>query len=92
MVLLHYYAVDDFQDYVNFTISMEPDQNVTLNQQFINSDRTDVWGGNVKMVDLDGDGDLDVNLLVIPLLIMGKREVLECLLYLKMQEFIVEIL
>jgi len=60
--LIDYYAVDDFQDYVNFTISMEPDQNVTLNQQFINSDRTDVWGGNVKMVDLDGDGDLDVTI------------------------------
>jgi len=60
--LLDYYAVDDFQDYVNFTTAMVPDQNITLNQQFINSDRTDVWGGNVKMVDLDGDGDLDVTI------------------------------
>ena len=60
--LIDYYHVDDGQDYVNFATAIQVDQNVTFNQDFINSDRTDVWGGNVKMVDLDGDGDLDVTI------------------------------
>ncbi len=60
--LLDFYHVDDGQDYVNFTTTTNPDQNVDFNQTFINSDRTDVWGGNVKMIDLDGDGDLDVTI------------------------------
>ena len=58
--MLDFYEVDDGQDYVNFITDMQPDLDLTIDQQFLNSDRTDVWGGNVKMVDIDGDGDLDV--------------------------------
>jgi len=60
--LLDYYAVDDGQDYVNFTIAMQLDQEIIFDQQMIDSDRTDVWGGNVKMIDLDADGDLDITI------------------------------
>lgn len=59
---LDFYVVDDFQDYVAYTGNIQVDQNVTYTQQMQNSDRTDVWGGNVKMVDLDGDGDQDVTI------------------------------
>lgn len=57
---LDFYVVDDFDDYVNYTTAMNPDSDVTYDRQVVNSDRTDVWGGNVKMVDIDGDGDQDV--------------------------------
>ncbi|WP_299767826.1 T9SS type A sorting domain-containing protein [uncultured Dokdonia sp.] len=59
---LDFYTVDDFQDYVNYTGAIQIDQNVIYTQQMLTSDRTDVWGGNVKMVDLDGDGDQDVTI------------------------------
>lgn len=59
---LDFYVVDDFQDYIAYTGAIQVDQNVTYTQQMLTSDRTDVWGGNVKMVDLDGDGDQDVTI------------------------------
>ncbi|MFT5889931.1 MAG: hypothetical protein ACI9Y7_000019 [Dokdonia sp.] len=59
---LDFYVVDDFQDYVAYSGTIQVDQNVDYNQQLLTSDRTDVWGGNVKMVDLDGDGDDDVTI------------------------------
>jgi hypothetical protein len=59
---LDFYCVDDFQDYVNYAGNIQPDQNVIYAQQTLTSNRTDVWGGNVKMFDLDGDGDKDVTI------------------------------
>ena len=60
--LLEFYEVDDQADYVNSVSGYVVDQSLTINQSFLPTDRTDNWGGNVKMVDLDGDGDLDVGL------------------------------
>lgn len=59
---LDFYVVDDQQDYVNSTTNFQADVNVNYDQNFLTSDRTDVWGGNVKMVDIDGDGDPDVTI------------------------------
>lgn len=59
---LDFYSVDDFQDYVNYAGTIQVDQNVSYSQQMLTSDRTDVWGGNIKMVDFDGDGDMDVTI------------------------------
>ena len=47
---------------MNEITAVTPDQSLTITQEMINSDRTDVWGGNVKLVDLDNDGDLDVTI------------------------------
>ena len=60
--MLDFYLVDDFDDYTVKITSFVQDQSLTLQQEFIDSDRTDVWGGNVKMVDIDKDGDLDVTI------------------------------
>ncbi len=60
--LLDFYEVDDGQDYVNVITGATQDISVEMDQQIISSSRTNVWGGNVKMVDLDGDGDLDVTI------------------------------
>lgn len=60
--MLDFYEVDDFDDYVNSITAIVVDESLTLDQQIINSDKTDVWGGNVKMVDIDNDGDLDVTI------------------------------
>lgn len=60
--MLDFYEVDDADDYVNFIVAVNPDVSVTIDQEFINSNRTDVWGGNVKYIDIDGDGDLDVSI------------------------------
>ncbi|MEL6812771.1 MAG: T9SS type A sorting domain-containing protein, partial [Bacteroidota bacterium] len=60
--LLEFYEVDDFADYVNSITGFVVDESLTVNTLSLPTDRTDNWGGNVKMIDLDGDGDLDVGL------------------------------
>lgn len=60
--MLEFYEVDDQPDYVNSITDFVIDESLTINRTFLPTTRTDDWGGNVKMVDLDGDGDLDVGL------------------------------
>ncbi|WP_290698439.1 T9SS type A sorting domain-containing protein [Lacinutrix sp.] len=59
---LDFYLVDDAADYVDKITSVTTDQSVTVTQQSMATNRTDGFGGNVKMVDLDGDGDLDIGM------------------------------
>ena len=59
---LDFYLVDDAADYVDKITSVTIDQSVTVTQQNMATNRTDGFGGNVKMVDLDSDGDLDIGL------------------------------
>ncbi|WP_299890056.1 T9SS type A sorting domain-containing protein [uncultured Lacinutrix sp.] len=59
---LDFYLVDDAADYIDKITSVTIDQSVTVTQQSMATNRTDGFGGNVKMVDLDGDGDLDIGL------------------------------
>ncbi|MCH8033030.1 MAG: VCBS repeat-containing protein [Bacteroidetes bacterium] len=55
------YTVDDQQDYVNIATNLWPDSLIDFNTSTLsNSPRTTGFGGNVKMVDIDNDGDLDV--------------------------------
>ena len=55
------YTVDDQQDYVNIATNLWPDSLIDFNTSTLsNSPRTTGFGGNVKMVDVDNDGDLDV--------------------------------
>jgi Secretion system C-terminal sorting domain/FG-GAP-like repeat len=60
--MLEFYEVDDQTDYVNSIRGFVVDESLTINQTFLPTTRTDDWGGNVKMIDLDGDGDLDVGM------------------------------
>ncbi|WP_298903904.1 T9SS type A sorting domain-containing protein [uncultured Psychroserpens sp.] len=60
--MLDFYLVDDAADYVDKITSVVIDQNVTSTQYNMPTNRTDGFGGNVKMVDIDDDGDLDVGL------------------------------
>lgn len=60
--MLDFYLVDDAADYVNKISSVTVDNSVTSTQYAMPTDRTDGFGGNVKLVDLDGDGDLDLGL------------------------------
>lgn len=56
------YGVDDTQDYINHITGAVQDQSLTVDNDLITATLTQAWGGNVKMKDLDGDGDLDVAL------------------------------
>lgn len=60
--MLDFYIVDDNRDYVDVVTGFDVDQSLTVTQEFLQTNRTDEFGGNVKMIDLDGDGDLDVGL------------------------------
>jgi len=60
--MMDFYEVDDAPDYVNSITGFVVDQSLTVSTSPLPTTRTDDWGGNVKMVDLDGDGDLDVGL------------------------------
>ena len=60
--MLDFYVVDDARDYVNRVTGFTVDQNLSISQYSMPTDRTDGFGGNVKMIDLDADGDLDVGL------------------------------
>ncbi|OUR95066.1 hypothetical protein A9Q87_00555 [Flavobacteriales bacterium 34_180_T64] len=60
--MLDFYLVDDAADYVDHVNSVVIDQSVTATQSAIPTNRTNGFGGNVKMIDLDDDGDLDVGL------------------------------
>ncbi|MEH6536223.1 MAG: T9SS type A sorting domain-containing protein [Psychroserpens sp.] len=60
--MLDFYLVDDGPDYVNKITSVTIDQNVNSTLYDMPTNRTDGFGGNVKMVDLDNDGDLDLGL------------------------------
>lgn len=59
---LDFYLVDDAADYVNKVTAVTIDQSVTTTQYAMPTNRTDGFGGNVKLVDLDNDGDLDIGL------------------------------
>jgi len=59
---MDFYIVDDAQDYVHYINGFVPDQNLAISQEFIPTTRTNEFGGNVKVADLDGDGDLDVGM------------------------------
>ncbi|MDC8002456.1 T9SS type A sorting domain-containing protein [Aureisphaera galaxeae] len=60
--MMDFYEVDDFADYVNYITGFVVDQSLTITTAALPTNRTDNWGGNVKMIDLDGDGDLDVGM------------------------------
>jgi len=60
--MLEFYEVDDQADYVNSITGFTVDESLNITTNSLPTNRTDNWGGNVKMVDLDGDGDLDVGL------------------------------
>ena len=60
--LLDFYIVDDSEDYVHSITDFVIDESLTIEQTFIPTNRTDQFGGNVKIIDLDGDGDLDVGM------------------------------
>jgi hypothetical protein len=60
--MLDVYVVDDSADYVDVVTGFTVDQSLTVTQTSLATNRTDAFGGNVKMIDLDGDGDLDVGL------------------------------
>ena len=60
--MMDFYEVDDFADYVNSITGFVVDQSLTITTTPLPTNRTDNWGGNVKMVDLDSDGDLDVGM------------------------------
>ncbi|WP_298897088.1 T9SS type A sorting domain-containing protein [uncultured Psychroserpens sp.] len=59
---LDFYLVDDAADYVDKVTSVIIDQSVSATQYTMPTNRTDGFGGNVKMIDLDDDGDLDIGL------------------------------
>jgi len=60
--LLDFYIVDDGADYLKSVTGFTVDQNLTVTEQALPTNRTNQFGGNVKMIDLDNDGDLDVGL------------------------------
>ncbi len=60
--LLDFYIVDDSADYIHSITGFEVDQSLTIEETFIPTNRTDLFGGNVKLADLDNDGDLDVGM------------------------------
>lgn len=60
--LMDFYIVDDAADYVHSITGFLVDESLTITQTNLATTRTDEFGGNVKMVDLDGDGDLDVGM------------------------------
>ena len=57
---LDLYEVDDTQDYINKITGVTQDQSLNVQTVPITASLTQAWGGNVKMEDLDGDGDMDV--------------------------------
>lgn len=60
--LFDFYVADDFRDYTISITSVVPDESVTTSLQLINSNRVLDFGGNLKLADLDNDGDLDVGM------------------------------
>ncbi len=60
--MLDFYIVDDSADYVNSITGFTENESLTISQAFIPTNRTNQFGGNVKMIDLDNDGDLDVGM------------------------------
>ncbi len=57
-----FYVADDFQDYVLSINNVNTDESVSTTTQLINSNRVLDFGGNLKLADLDNDGDLDVGM------------------------------
>ena len=60
--LFDFYVADDFQDYTISITSAVVDQSITTTSQLIDTNRVLDFGGNLKLADLDGDGDLDVGM------------------------------
>jgi len=60
--LMDFYIVDDSADYMHAVTDFVVDESLTIEETFIPTNRTNQFGGNVKMIDLDGDGDLDVGM------------------------------
>lgn len=59
---LDFYVVNDSGDQLVSITAVMPNGPLTLASTKINAPRTTGFGGNVKLADLDGDGDLDVGL------------------------------
>lgn len=60
--LVDFYVVDDSADYTHAITGFVTNESLTIEQTFIPTTRTDQFGGNVKLADLDNDGDLDVGM------------------------------
>ena len=56
------YVVDDNSDYINMTTAVDVDNGMTFNTEIIPDPRANFFGGNVKLVDLDNNGSLDIGL------------------------------
>ena len=58
--MIDFLQVGDTQDFTAITTSIVPDSNLNFNTQNLSpSPRTSGFGGNTKLADIDGDGDLD---------------------------------
>ena len=58
--MIDFLMVGDAQDFTAVTTAIVPDQSLTFDTFNLSpSPRTDGFGGNTKLADIDGDGDLD---------------------------------
>ena len=57
--MLDYLLQGDVQDRVALTTAIDPDTQLTFATSDLTSQRTSGFGGNTKLYDIDGDGDLD---------------------------------